>query len=215
MEKRKRKKRATSRDITSKGRFCSRNSRSVKQILNADIFPELENSCLFFPLCFFWFFFFPLWELFKYTVSVLPFLCIFHMDGAVKCKVQTYTCISIWMEAWRLIKLHFVYNTVTCDLDGMWSWYDSNVSAGSRQWRPDRWHQVLENIRAQQNRKKKPLNPRQRSWPPWTASILFALTCFTDGCNRWAGKGQQPATCWITGSGWMLVSAGKGSRWSR
>lgn len=26
-------------------------------------------------------------------------------------KVQTYTCISIWMEAWRLIKLHFVWKT--------------------------------------------------------------------------------------------------------
>lgn len=41
------------------------------------------------------------------------------MDGAVKFKrkkkrrkkVQTYTCISIWMEAWRLIKLHFVWKT--------------------------------------------------------------------------------------------------------
>lgn len=61
---------------------------------------------------------FSLRELFKYPVSVFClFLCIFHMDGAVKFKrkkrkkVQTYTCISIWMEAWRLIKLHFVWKT--------------------------------------------------------------------------------------------------------
>lgn len=107
------------------------------------------------------------------------------MDGAVKCKVQTYTCISIWMEAWRLIKLHFVYNTVTCDLDGMLT---QVLGTG-------RWHPVLANIRSQQNRKKKPLSPRRRSLNPWTASILFALTCFRDGCNRWAGKGQQPVTC--------------------
>lgn len=64
-----------SHDITSKGRFCSRNSTSVKQILNADIFPELEKQLSFFFFCYS--FLPPLQELFKYTVSVLPFSLYF------------------------------------------------------------------------------------------------------------------------------------------
>lgn len=84
-------------------------------------FQIFNNGCpLFFVSVTLFSFFFSLQELFKYPVSVFClFLCIFHMDGAVKFKrkkkrrkkVQTYTCISIWMEAWRLIKLHFVWKT--------------------------------------------------------------------------------------------------------
>lgn len=66
-------------------------------------------------------FYFPSVTLFFFSLTVVSvssqcfclFLCIFHMDGAVKFKyVQTYTCILIWMEAWRLIKLHFVCTQV-------------------------------------------------------------------------------------------------------
>lgn len=59
--------------MTSHQKGDSRNSRSVKQILNTDIFPELEKSCLSFSVTAFFF----LRELFKYTVSVLPFSVFF------------------------------------------------------------------------------------------------------------------------------------------
>lgn len=124
------------------------------------------------------------------------------MDGAVKCKVQTYSCISIWMEAWRLIKLHFV-----CNMERKHGW---NVAViWLRHSYTLCWcHAWLVGIKKMSDPNQKPLT--------WLTSVHILMSSILLACVSGAavtdGLSKQTVSRYdkdIAGSGWMFVSASK------